>query len=181
MTSPAAQTLRLPKALRTGLIVSGVLAVIVGLLMLIKPGASAIVLTTIIAIYALISGVVFVATGIASRTLSGWARVGHIVAGALYLVAGVVMLVNPVASGLTLAYVVVVFLAVSWIFDGVAALTTLKDSPAKGWAVLYGTLSLLGGLALLFAPLSGAVVIWIWFGATLIVLGVVQVVRAVRS
>ena len=51
------------------------------------------------------------------------------------------------------------------------------DSPSKGWAIFFGILSIIAGIVLLFSPLY-IVVLWWILGISLIVLGIIQIVRA---
>ena len=70
--------------IRTALGIGGVLAVIVGILILAWPGKTAMVVTAIIAIYAIVAGLVYAGLGIFAKTKGGWARVGHIALGVLF-------------------------------------------------------------------------------------------------
>lgn len=171
----------LRRTLRAGHIIGGAVALIVGLLMLIWPDKTAIAFTVVLAVYALVAGIVYIGIGIASKEMSGWSRAGQILAGVLFVVTAVIAFANPATSALTFAYVTVVFIGVSWIFEGVAALTLLPQATSKGWTVFHAIVSLLGGAALLIAPFTGIALMWLWFAVTLIVLGVVQVVRGVRA
>ena len=72
------------KSLRIWLGVSGVLAIITGIVILVWPGATAQVITVVLAIYAVIGGLVYLAIGI-TGSMSGWGRVGHILAGLIFI------------------------------------------------------------------------------------------------
>ena len=52
------------------------------------------------------------------------------------------------------------------------------DAPSKGWAIFFGLLGIIAGILLLFSPLWGAVVLFTIVGIALMVLGIVQIVRA---
>ena len=52
------------------------------------------------------------------------------------------------------------------------------DAPSRGWAIFFGILIVVAGIVLLFSPLWGAIVLFIIAGISLIVLGIVQIVRA---
>ena len=60
--------------IRTALGIGGVLAVIVGILILVWPGRTAAVVTAIIAIYAIAAGLVYAGLGIFSKAKGGWSR-----------------------------------------------------------------------------------------------------------
>ena len=76
--------------IRIALGIGGVVSAIVGILILVWPGHTAIVVTAIIAIYAIIAGLVYAAMGIFARSMRGWSRVGHIVLGVIFIIAGVI-------------------------------------------------------------------------------------------
>lgn len=165
--------------LRWTLVASGVLSAIVGLLILVMPLKTAAVGTALIALYTIIAGVVYI--GLAFTALqSVWARVGHILLGVVFLVAGVVALFNLGDTTLFIATFVGVFVGVAWIIDGIVSLTTLAEAKgSKGWTIFYAITSVIAGIVLLFSPLYIAL-LWIFLGAFLLVLGIAQIIRAFR-
>lgn len=179
MSTPLLDT-RSRSALRTWLVIGGVLALITGIVLVVWPAESAVAVTVILAIYAIAAGLVYLVLALTAKTLGGWARIGQVVAGLIFIVAGIIALLNPGTSAVALAVVVTTFIAVAWIFEGIAALTTLNVAPSKGWAVFSAIISILAGIALLFAPLFGALVIAIWLGISLIVIGVFGIVRGIQ-
>src|SRR5690606_29205274 len=105
--------------------------------------------------------------------------IGHIVLGLLYIVAGVIAFVNLPAATATLALITAIFLGVSWIVDGVVSLTLLNQDASKAWTIIYAILSIAAGVILIFSPLVAAVALWWILGFTLVILGLIQVVRAI--
>ena len=174
--SPAAKSA--VNGIRTALGVGGVLAVIVGILILVWPGKTAAVVAAIIAIYAIAAGLVYAGLGIFSKTKGGWARVGHILLGILFIIAGVVALFNLTASVAWLALFIGILVGIMWIVEGIVALSTLGDAASKGWSIFFAILSIIAGIVVLFSPLWGAVVLWWLLGISLIVLGIINIVRA---
>lgn len=167
------------KSIRTTLAISGVLALIAGLVLLIWPIKSAVIVTAIFASYLVVAGLVYIGLGIFAAGRGGWSRVGHIVLGLLYIVAGVVAFANLAAAAATLALVVVIFIGISWIVDGVVALSLLGHDGSKVWTVLYAVLSIVAGVFVLFSPLIAGFTFWLLLGVSLVVLGIVQIVRAI--
>lgn len=163
--------------LRTFLVISGLLMVLSGALILIWPDKSAVVLTWIIAGYTLVIGIVYAAIGLTTK-LSIWSRIGHILLGILFVVAAIIAFMNPAVSTISLAIIVTVFIGVSWIFDGIVSLTTISMARSKGWTVLFALLSLAAGIILLISPLIGGLTLWLFFGASLLALGLIQTIRA---
>ena len=83
MSSPETTLLqRASDGVRTAIGVGGLIAVVLGLLIIffpLKSGEVALqIVAAIIAAYALVVGVVYIGSSIFSRTLGGWARTGHI-------------------------------------------------------------------------------------------------------
>ncbi|MFE6994772.1 HdeD family acid-resistance protein [Microbacterium sp. NPDC057659] len=167
------------KSVRVFLAVSGAIALISGLILLIWPGKSAVIVTAIIAAYLIVAGLVYIALGIFSKEKGGWSRVGHIVLGLIYIVAGVIAFTNLAAAAATLALVVAILIGVSWIIDGIVSLSLLSKAASKTWTVIYAILSIIAGIVVLFSPMFAAVVLWWILGIALVVLGIVQIVRAI--
>ncbi len=167
------------KSIRISLAVSGALALLAGIVLLVWPVKSAVIVTGIFASYLIIGGVVYIGLGIFSGARGGWARVGHILLGLLYIVAGVIAFANLGAAAATLAIVVAVFIGISWIVDGVVSLTLLGSDGSRVWTFVYALLSLFAGIYVLFNVLAAGIVLWIFLGASLVVLGVLQIVRAI--
>lgn len=167
------------KSIRIVLAVSGVIALIAGIVLLAWPVKTAVIVTGIFASYLVIAGLVYVGLGIFSRVRGGWARVGHIVLGLVYIVAGVIAFANLGVAAATLALVVVIFIGISWIVDGVVALSLLGQDGSRVWTLLYALLSVIAGIVVLFSPLYAAAVLWLVLGISLVALGLVQIVRAI--
>ncbi|MGO2683046.1 HdeD family acid-resistance protein [Microbacterium sp.] len=166
-------------SIRVTLAISGVIALIAGIVLLVWPLKTAVIVTGIIAAYLVIAGLVYVGLGIFSGRKGGWARAGHIVLGLLYIVAGVIAFLNLNAATITLALITAIFLGVSWIVDGIVALTLLNKDGSKAWTIIYAILSIAAGIIVLFSPLLAAVALWWVLGITLVVLGIIQIVRAI--
>ncbi|MFT4212112.1 MAG: DUF308 domain-containing protein [Microbacterium sp.] len=165
-------------AIRTAFGIGGAIALIVGILILVWPLKTAAVGTAIIAIYAIASGLVYAGLGVFSKTLGGWSRVGHILLGLLFVVAGIIALSNLGDTTVFLAIFVAVFVGITWIVEGVVALTTLSGAASKGLTVFFAVVSLVAGIILLFSPLIAAAFLWLFVGVSLVVLGLIQIVRA---
>ncbi|MFF2276285.1 HdeD family acid-resistance protein [Agromyces sp. NPDC058126] len=162
---------------RATLGISGVVALIVGILITFWPKDSAVVLAAILAVYFLIAGVAYLGLGIFSKGISGGARALDIILGLLFVVGGVLALANLSATTAFLGLFIGILIGVLWIVEGVVALVQLGDAPSKGWAIFFAILSIVAGLVLVFSPLY-VVALWWLIGISLIVLGIVQIVRA---
>ena len=164
--------------IRTALGIGGVLAILAGLFILFQPANAAFVVTVVIAIYAIAAGLVYAGLGIFSRQKGGWARVGHIALGVLFIIAGIVALLNLQQTTAWLAIFIGILVGIMWVVEGIVSLSTLGDARSKVWSIVFAIISIVAGLYLLFNALIGAAVLWWLLGIALVVLGVVNVVRA---
>lgn len=164
--------------IRTALGLGGLLSVILGILILVWPGKTAMVVAAIIAIYAIVTGLIYVGLGLFSVGKGGWARIGHIALGILFIIAGIIAFTNLGATTVWLAAFLGILVGIMWIIEGIVSLSTLGNAPSKGWTIFFAIVSLLAGVTLLFSPLWGAVVLWWLLGISAIVLGIIQIFRA---
>ncbi|MBK0419812.1 DUF308 domain-containing protein [Leucobacter sp. CSA1] len=168
--------------MRTALGVGGLVALVIGVLILLFPvqsgGIAMGVVAAIVALYTLVVGAVYLGSALFTKSLSGWARTGNLLLGALYLVAGIVVMINLGAAAAFLGIFLGVLVGVMWLIEGVIALTALKQSPNRVWTIVYGAVSIIAGLVLVIAPLMGAVTLWLLLGISMVVMGAIQMGRA---
>lgn len=179
MSAPLSEAKSVFKSIRVALAVSGVIALLAGIVLLVWPEKSAVIVTAIFATYLIIAGLVYIGLGIFSGAKGGWSRVGHIVLGLIYIAAGVIAYANLGAAAATLALVVVIFIGISWIVDGVVALSLLGRDGSRVWTLLYALLSIIAGIIVLFSPVIAGFAFWLLLGISLVVLGIIQIVRAI--
>ncbi len=167
--------------IRTALAIGGAISLVAGVLILIKPEEFALFVTALLGVYALIAGLYYVGFGLASRRSSFWGHLGFILLGALYIIAGVIFFSNLNMALATLTIVVPIMIGAVWLVEGVVTLTSAGSTSSVAWAIFYGIISILAGLALLFAPVLYASFLWTLTGIALVILGVVQLVRSIQS
>lgn len=165
---------------RGALGVAGLIALIMGVVILAWPAKSASVVAGFVAVYALIAGVVAIAIGIFSRRRRGWARVGHLALGAVFLVTAILAFANLGTARDVLAVLIGVVVGFTWLVEGVVALALIADAPSKVWTVVYSVITIVAGAVLITSPLWGAAILWLLLGISLVVSGIVQLVRAFR-
>ena len=120
----------------------------------------------------------YVGLGIFSKGISGGARALDIILGVLFVIGGVLMLANPTESAVVIGIFLGVLIGILWIIEGAVALAQSGSSSSRGWSIFFGILSIIAGIVLLFSPVWGVVVLFWVLGIALIVLGIVQIVRA---
>lgn len=159
--------------IRTGLAVTGVLSIILGVLVLFWPEATLEVVAVLFGLFFLVSGAVRVITGIVTP-LAGGLRVLNILAGVLLFIVGVVAIRNPLASLAVLGMVI----GIAWIIEGIMALTEIESGGSRWYAITYGVISIVAGVVVLFLPVGSLAAFVVFGGIFLVVLGIVEVVRA---
>ncbi len=166
--------------IRTTLGVSGLLTLFIGILILAWPVKSAAVVAGIVAIYAVIAGLINLAIALFSRRVGTWPRVGYAVLGAAFILSGIVMFLNLKTAAASLAILVGILVGVVWIVEGIVGLTMVRDAASKVWAIIFAIVSVIAGVTLISSPLWGAALLWLFLGVSLVVLGIVQIIRAFR-
>lgn len=164
--------------IRLTLGIAGILTLIAGVLILVWPGQTAAVVTGILAVYTIAAGLVYAGLGLFAKDRGGWGRLGYVLLGVLFVVAGIVAFMNLTETKLLLAVFVAIFVGIAWIVEGVVSLSTIGDSSSKVWTVIFAIISIIAGIYLLLSPLWGAVVLWWVLGIMLVAMGVVNIVRA---
>lgn len=175
-TSPELRTF--VSAVRTTLAVSGVIMLVLGIFILVAPTKTAIFFAGILAVYLIVQGLIYIGTGVFARSSAGWSRIGHVLLGLLYVAGGILAFVNLFVFTATLAVFLGVMLGITWIVDGVVSLSLLGGARSRTWTVIYAVLSVLAGVMLVLSPLY-VVLLWWLAGISLVVLGILQIVRSV--
>jgi uncharacterized membrane protein HdeD (DUF308 family) len=153
----------------------GVLVLLAGLYALIWPAAALTVLVILGGVLLLIDGVL----GLWSLTFGG-AKTGNfwfdVVRNVLAIITGVLILLSPMIATLLTATILIYIIAFQAIIVGVMEIVVIvreRESYARIWPVVVsGVLYVLFGIALLFAPLFGALVMIILAGILAILFSV---------
>lgn len=157
-------------------LLSGILAVILGILVLAWPGPTIVVAAIIFGAYLLVSGIAQVIFAFALHVSAG-GRVLLFISGAAALVLAVLAFRHFGDAVLLLA----IWIGVGFIFRGVAtAVSAISDPtlPGRAWEIFIGVISLLAGIVMLASPFESLAVLTLVVGIWLIVIGVFEVVSA---
>lgn len=165
-------------AIRGTYAILGIAAIILGLALLIWPGATLKVAAIALGAYFVVSGVVRIVTAIVELGLPGGWRVLDILIGLMLAVGGVVTLKNAALSGATLAVLITMVVGLGWMLEGVMALVESWRMPSSAWAVIYALLSIIAGFIVLFSPISSTTWLILFGGCALVAIGIVAIVRA---
>jgi uncharacterized membrane protein HdeD (DUF308 family) len=157
-------------------LVTGLLAVVLGIIVLVWPGPSLLVAGILFGIYMVVSGI-FQLIAAFTHLPSTSFRVLSFISGVLSLIIGVFCFRDDLTSIVLLG----LFIGISWLFRGIAVLfAALSESgvPGRGWQIFYGIISALAGVVLIVWPISSlTTLVWV-VGIFLIVIGVMEVITA---
>jgi len=162
-------------AIRFGLVVRAILAVLLGALVLAWPQVTLGVVGVLFGFYFVIVGLVRVMTGLFARSVGAGGRILNVLLGVALLIAGIFAIKNPIDSVVVLG----VIIGVAWIVEGIAAVAeSTKDS--SGWfGLLFGVISVIAGVTVLFLPLISVALLVIVGGVFLVIVGVTQFIAAI--
>jgi uncharacterized membrane protein HdeD (DUF308 family) len=154
---------------------AGAITFVLGLIVLIWPGATLLVLALLFGCYLVLSGVMALIEGISDHHTDGAMRIAYIVLGVLGVVLGLFCLRRIDVTVLLLAFLLSAF----WIMRGVLDLATASsrmDVPGRGLRVFTGVLSLIAGILVLFWPGITLTVLLVFAGCWLLIYGMMLAV-----
>jgi len=155
----------------------GVLTVVLGALILVWPGTSILIASTLFGVYLLLSGFAGVAMAFTLPESAGM-RILLFISGVVSVILALLCFRNfgDPAPILLLS----IWIGVSFIAQGVsivAVAISYKELPARGWYVVLGVLSSIAGVVMLVWPWDSIVVLTLVVGIWLVVMGIVEIVR----
>jgi uncharacterized membrane protein HdeD (DUF308 family) len=161
-----------------GTLVSGVLTIVLGVMVLVWPGPTILVASTMFGVYLLVSGLVELFWAF-TLPRSAATRVMLFLTGALSLVLAILSFrhFGDAYAVLLLA----VWIGAGFIFLGVsenAVALSERDLPGRGWYVVLGIMSVIAGAIVLVWPFDSILVLTLVSGVSLVVLGLIQIVQA---
>src|SRR5829696_6850937 len=125
----------------SALIVMGILSVVLGVLVLVWPDATLLVVAITFGIQLIIAGAVRLSVSRELPSEPGWVRPVSMVLGVLSVIAGIICLFRPGTSLL----VVAILIAVGWIAEGIAAIAqgfgSDRTAGARVFLVVAGVVS----------------------------------------
>jgi uncharacterized membrane protein HdeD (DUF308 family) len=164
------------EALPWGLVlVEGIVVALLGLILLVAPGASLFFLVLLLGIYLLIAGIFRIIGIFLDSSSWGW----KLIAGVLCLIAGLAILSNPLWSTTLASTWLVIFVGFLAMLQGAAGLIVALQG--GGWGM--GALSVLGillGLILVINPLIGVATLTFILAIFMLIGGVGAVLQAFR-
>ena len=156
-------------------LVEGVVAALLGLILLVAPGASLVLLVWLLGIYLFIAGIFRIVGIFLDASSWGWKLAG----GILSLIAGLAILGNPLWSATVASAWLVILVGFLAMLQGAAGLVVAFQGGS--WGV--GALSVLGilfGLFLVINPLIGVATLTLILAIFMLIGGVGAVIQAFR-
>ena len=154
----------------------GIVSVLIGIIALVWPGATILVIAILLAAYLIVSGVFQVVRGF-SRGLSGGMRALLFISGALSLILGLIAISGVWRSVEILA----IFIGIAFLFRGFGLLfESAEGGGSRGWNIFGGIVMLIGGFVVLVWPgISLVTLAWV-AGIWLIVGGIFEIIASFK-
>lgn len=156
------------------LLVLGIVTMVVGALIILRPAGSTYVIAVLLAIYLLISGIVGIVRAF-GRGIPGGVRALYAIGGVLGIFLGLLMLRFSPEEKVELFGI---FVAVWFLFSGVIQLVTASQmSEGKGWGIFSGIVYILAGGVLLINPWAVGIFVWV-AGIMLLIIGLFEIISS---
>src|ERR1700686_603030 len=155
----------------------GLFAVLFGVIALLRPGLTLLVLVYLFGAYAVVSGVMAVIVSLeVRRYLHRWWVL--LIEGLVGIAAGVVAFAWPFITALALLYLIAAWAIGKGVFEIAASFSGLLPMAQEWTLALAGILSILFGVLLIVLPGAGILgLVWL-IGAYALVYGIVLIIRA---
>ena len=157
-------------------LLTGIASLVLGVLVLVWPGASLRAAGVLFGLYLLVSGVLQLASAFGTHSRTSL-RVLAFISGAVSVLLGLFCFRGPLQSVLLLA----LWIGIGWLFRGITqTLAAVHDSrmPARGWQAFLGILTFIAGIVLIDSPFESVAVLTLVGGIWLIAVGIVEIVTA---
>ncbi len=159
-------------------VVYGLVAIVFGILAVMKPAAAVIALTWLFGIMALVEGIFAVIA--LFRGGEGVSRGWQALYALASLGVGVLTLVNPVATASVLVFFLAAWLIVGGLYRIVFAIRVRKAISGEWMLVLSGLLAIVLGVLFAMHPLAGIMATGLWIGIGALLYGAVQVFAGLK-
>jgi uncharacterized membrane protein HdeD (DUF308 family) len=161
-------------------LVSGILALALGVLTLIWPGKTILIAAILFGIYLLVTGAAQVIFAFGLH-VSASGRVLLFISGAASLVLAVLAFRHFGKDPITAILFLAIWIGVGFIFRGVAtSISAISDPtlPGRGWQIFVGVISLLAGIVMIGSPFESLAILTLIVGIWLVVIGAFEIVSS---
>ncbi|WP_040779426.1 HdeD family acid-resistance protein [Nocardia pneumoniae] len=157
-------------------LVTGILAVILGVLILVWPDITLLAAGIIFGVYLVVTGFLQLMAAFGAPSSTGF-RVLSFIVGVLSIVIGVFCFRDELASILLLG----LWIGIGWLFRGIALLMAAISEPGlpgRWWQVFFGIVTAIAGVVLIIWPVRSVATLALVAGVWLIVLGIMEIIVA---
>ena len=160
-------------------LLSGIMALTLGILVYVLPGHSLVAAAALFGVYLLVTGAAQVFFAFSLHVTAG-GRVLLFISGAASLVLAVLCF-RHFGEGYAIL-LLAIWIGIGFIFRGVAtSISAISDPhlPGRGWQIFLGLVSLLAGIVMLGAPLESIEILTLVVAIWLIVIGVFEIASSI--
>ncbi|MBV8347389.1 MAG: HdeD family acid-resistance protein, partial [Mycolicibacterium sp.] len=157
-------------------ILFGLLAVILGVVILVWPGPSLTVAAVLFGVYLVVSGVALVFMAF-SLPVSGGSRFLYFISGVASVILGILAF-RHFGEGYAVL-LLAIWIGIGFIFRGVSAVAAAVSEPGlpgRGWAIFFGVISIIAGIVVLAYPFDSIVTLTFVVGIWMIIVGVMEII-----
>lgn len=158
------------------ILLTGVMAVILGVLILVWPDITLQAAGIIFGVYLVVTGVLQLVAAFGAPTGTGM-RILSFIIGVLSIIVGVFCFRDELASLLLLG----LWIGIGWLFRGVALLVAAISEPGmpgRWWQVFFGLVTAIAGVVLIVWPVRSVATLAMVAGVWLIILGIMEIIVA---
>jgi uncharacterized membrane protein HdeD (DUF308 family) len=166
------------KSSSTSLILTGILAVVVGIVAIAWPSATILALVILFAVYAFMAAGLQAARAFSSRTAGP--VVGHLLLALIDLAAGVFALVWPAPTAFVLVIVVAAWALAGGVVEFFAGFQSGETAGTRALFILSGLVSVAFGVLLFARPGVGALTLALLFGLYALIYGFSQITAGIQ-
>lgn len=159
-------------------LLSGVLAVVLGVLVLAWPGKTLVVAAVLFGAYLLVSGITQVFFAFSLHASAG-GRILLFISGAASLILAILAF-RHFGEGSALL-LLAIWIAIGFIFRGVATVATAIGEPGvpgRAWNIFFGIVSILAGIVVLAYPFGSLATLTLVVGIWLVIIGIFEIIAA---
>jgi uncharacterized membrane protein HdeD (DUF308 family) len=176
MSDNSTHTSNLMQGIWTSAILSGLLAVVLGVVILAWPQPSVVAAAALFGVYLVVSGIALVVLAFSLPT-SGGSRFLNFISGVASIALGILAF-RHFGEGYAVL-LLAIWIATGFIIRGMfvtASAIGVPQFPGRGWAIFFGLITIIAGFVMLAYPFDSIETLALVVGAWLVILGATEVI-----
>ena len=176
MSDNSPHTSNLMQGIWTSAILSGLLAVVLGVVILTWPQPSVVATAALFGVYLVVSGIALVVLAFSLPT-SGGSRFLNFISGVASIALGILAF-RHFGEGYAVL-LLAIWIATGFIIRGMfvtASAIGVPQFPGRGWAIFFGLITIIAGFVMLAYPFDSIETLALVVGAWLVILGATEVI-----